>query len=132
MNAEKIPLKTTVFRFLALGAVNTAITGLLVIGLSFVIEGWAAFTIAFALGIVISTVASGRWVFASKSSHRRSLMFGLSYVVIYLAGLCWIAMLDRLAVSPAFNGTSVFLTAPLSFLAGRVIYSRPVAPAKEM
>jgi putative flippase GtrA len=115
-------LSHRVARFILVGGTNTLVTGLIVVGLSYLMLGWLAFTVAFALGIVFAVVATGRWVFESTLSPRRIALYVGAYLVIYVVGLAVVHLLS-LAGAPAWaNGTSVFVTAPLSFIAGRAVF----------
>ena len=116
--------RTPAVRFLIAGGANTAATGALVILLSLFLPGWLAFTISFALGIAFSVVMTGRWVFQTTVSVRRGLMFTAAYVAIYLAGLAAVQLFEAWGLPPVANGASIFITAPLSFLAGRFIFTR--------
>lgn len=111
-----------VIRFLIVGGINTALTGALVVVLSYVMYGWLAFTIAFALGIAFSVVASGRWVFQSHLSARRVLTYVVAYLVIYGCGVLVVQLLHAWGAPPWANIASVIVTAPLSFLAGRLVF----------
>lgn len=110
-------------RFLLVGGTNTAATAALVVLLSLFIPAWLAFTIAFALGIVFSVIMTGKWVFQSHLSQRRAAMFTGAYIAIYLCGLALVHLLGLWGAPPAASGATVILTAPLSFLAGRLIFA---------
>ncbi|TFD79129.1 hypothetical protein E3T54_05480 [Cryobacterium sp. Sr8] len=113
-----------IFRFVMVGGSNTAITAAIVVALSFVLPGTVAFTIAFALGVVYSLLLTGRWVFNSHLNVSRALLFAGSYLVIYLCGLGFVALIGLVHGPPWLNAASVLLTAPLSFFAGRFIFAR--------
>lgn len=115
-------------RFLVVGGLNTLITGALVGLLSLALPGWVAFTIAFALGIVFSVLATGKWVFRSRLSWRRAALQAGAYIVIYVVGLGVVALIGLTGAPPWANGASVLVTAPLSFLAGRTIFADTSAP----
>jgi putative flippase GtrA len=112
------------FRFLLVGGTNTLITSAIVVVLSFVMPGTVAFTIAFALGILYSLILTGRWVFKSQLTASRSATYVGAYAVIYLCGLAFVWAVGTAGGPPWANGFSVFLTAPLSFVAGRFIFPR--------
>ncbi|TFD34645.1 hypothetical protein E3T37_16585 [Cryobacterium sp. TMT2-10] len=116
--AERAPI-----RFLIAGGANTAVTALIVVVLSLFLPGWIAFTIAFSLGIGISVVMTGRWVFQSHLSPLRAAFFSVAYLAIYLCGLGALQLLALWGASPLANGATVFVTAPLSYLAGRLIFT---------
>lgn len=115
--------RSPVVRFLIMGGTNTVATAALVILLSFFLPTWLAFTIAFALGIVFSVVITGRWVFQSHLSQRRAALFTCAYIAIYLCGLVLVYLLELWGAPPAASAATVILTAPLSFLAGRLIFA---------
>ncbi|WP_166805979.1 GtrA family protein [Cryobacterium sp. TMT1-3] len=115
------------FRFLLIGGSNTLFTGGLVVVLSLFLPGVLAFTIAFMLGLAYSVLFTGRWVFRSMFSRRRILLYVASYGVIYLCGVGLVAVVTACSLTPLANGASVLLTAPLSFIAGRAIFSSPLS-----
>lgn len=110
-------------RFLVAGGANTAVTAVIVVALSLFLPGWIAFTIAFALGIGISVVMTGRWVFQSHISPLRAALYVVAYMAIYFCGLGALQLLALWGASPLAYGATVFVTAPLSFLAGRLIFT---------
>jgi len=116
-------LRRPVVRFLLVGGSNTLVTGALVSVLSLWLPGWLAFTIAFALGIGYSTALMGRWVFGG-GTRRQSLLFALAYVVIFAVGQGLILIFHAVGLPPWANGLTVLVTAPLSFVAGRLIFTR--------
>jgi putative flippase GtrA len=109
-------------RFLIMGGTNTAVTAAIVVLLSLYLPGWLAFSIAFALGLALSVVLTGRWVFSSTLTARRTVLFVGAYLVIYLVGLAFVSLVTAMGGQAWLNGASVLLTAPLSFLAGRFIF----------
>lgn len=115
--------RSPIFRFLIVGGSNTFATVGILVALSFILPGTVAFTIAFALGIGYSLLLTGRWVFDSRLTAPRALLFVAAYLIIYLCGLALIALFGAMNAPPWVNGTSVLLTAPLSFIAGRSIFT---------
>lgn len=113
---------TPAVRFLIAGGANTTATGALAVVLSLFVPGWLAFTAAFGLGIAASVVLTGRWVFQTTVSRRRGILFAGAYIAIYLTGLGVVQLFHLWGLPPLANGATVFITAPLSFLAGRVIF----------
>lgn len=111
------------FRFLVVGGTNTAITAAIVVGLSFFMPAWIAFTIAYVLGMAYSLALTGRWVFQSRVSWSRSAVYTASYLAIYLCGLGFVHVLQAWEAPPIANAATVLLTAPLSFVAGMFIFS---------
>lgn len=110
------------WRFLIIGGINTLVTTALLIALSYVLEGWVAYTIVFLAGLVFSTVFAARWVFTSNGSRRAALVYALSYLVIYFIGLLAMSGIKALDGPEYLNGLSVLVTAPLGFVAGRIVF----------
>lgn len=110
------------WRFLVVGGANTVATTALLVGLSYLVPGWLAYTIAFGLGLLFSTIFAARWVFTSRGSRRAALVYALCYVAIYLAGLAVVAAVRALGWPEFLNALSIVVTAPLGFLAGRIVF----------
>ncbi len=114
-----------IIRFLIVGGTNTVGTAAIVVLLSFVLPGWQAFTIAFAIGLAYSVFLTGRWVFSSHLTMRRVALFAGAYLAIYAIGLSFVSLVSAWNGEPWLNGVSVVFTAPLSFIAGRYIFTNP-------
>ncbi len=114
--------RAAAWRFLLIGGANTLATTALLIGLSYLMPSWLAYTIAFGAGLVFSTVFAARWVFTRGGSHRAALVYALCYLVIYFVGLLVIAGIRALDWPGFLNGLSVLVTAPLGFVAGRIVF----------
>jgi len=85
-----------------------------------------AFTLVYAAGIAFVALVTPRWVFGVSSSVARRLLLGLWYVFTYLVGLGMIALLEGPLDAPTIVvvvGT-LCVTAPLSFLGGRLLVGR--------
>lgn len=113
-----------ILRFPVVGGSNTLLTALILVALSSILPGTVAFTITFTLGIVYALILTGRWAFGSDLTVSSAVLFVASYFVIYLCGLVLVAFLGDINAPPWANGASVLLTAPLSFIAGRFIFTR--------
>jgi putative flippase GtrA len=110
------------WRFLVVGGTNTLATAAILVVLSYLMPGWLAYTIAFALGLIYSTLFASRWVFTKNGSRRAMLVYALSYVVIYFVGLLCIAGIRALDWPEYLNALSTIVTAPLGFVAGRLVF----------
>lgn len=110
------------WRFLLIGGTNTLVTMAILVGLSYLMPSWLAYSIAFALGLVYSTIFASRWVFTSNGSRRAMLVYALSYLVIYFVGLLCIAGIRALEWPEYLNALSTVVTAPLGFVAGRLVF----------
>jgi putative flippase GtrA len=110
------------WRFLIIGGSNTLATTALLVVLSYFMEGWLAYTIAFGAGLVFSTIFASRWVFTRSASRFATLLYALCYIVIYLIGLGCVAVIRSLEWPEFLNALSVLVTAPLGFVAGRIVF----------
>jgi len=109
---------------LLVGGTNTAATSAIVVLLSLVLPGPTAFSIAFALGLMYSVLLTGRWVFKSRLTLRRCLLYIGAYAAIYLCGLGFVAAVSGAGAPTWVNGAGVLITAPLSYIAARSIFPR--------
>lgn len=110
------------WRFLVIGGLNTLATTVMLVVLSYLMPSWLAYTISFAAGLVFSTAFASRWVFTRHGSHRAALVYALCYLVIYFVGLLVIAGIRALDWPEYTNALSVLVTAPLGFVAGRIVF----------
>lgn len=118
-------LSKQLLRFIVVGVINTLGTGLLVSLLSLVLFPWLAYSISYAAGIVFAFVASGKWVFSSKLSGIRAMWFVFGYLLVFVVGLFTVELINSITNFPSATGLVVFVTAPLNFLVGRIIFYRP-------
>lgn len=110
------------WRFLLIGGSNTLITAAVLVGLSYVMPGWLAYSISFALGLVFSTVFAARWVFTSAGSTAGAMVYAACYLGVFLAGLLVVAGIRALEWPEYANAASVLVTAPLGFVIGRIVF----------
>lgn len=127
-------LAGTALRFLIAGGLNTLVTGALLSVLATLIHPFLAYTIVFAAGIVLSTYLAGAFVFRVKMSRKHVIAYVLLYVAVYLVGLGAVALAVRMGLDEAYTGLVVLVTAPLTFLGGRLLLhppadETPAAPA---
>jgi putative flippase GtrA len=117
-------------RYVLLGSANTAASFVLLASLARVLDHRAAYTVAFAAGVIFTTLLTGRFVFSAAGSRGKTVAFACWYVGVYLAGLLAVHVIDgggdRSGLAVALG--AVLVTAPLGFLGGRIIYhdSSPV------
>jgi len=116
-------------RFLAVGGANTLLTYAVFTGLGLLIEPWIAYTIAFALGLIVTSTASSRFVFRVRFSLLRLLLFVASYLVIYGVGSAIVRLVDPQTLGDLLVTSLIILvtTTPLVFLVGSFIFTRPVS-----
>ena len=114
--------RAAAWRFLIIGGSNTLATTILLIVLSYLMQGWLAYTLAFGAGLVYSTLFASRWVFTKAGSRRATVLFALSYIGIYVVGLVCVAVIRSWDGPEFLNALSVLVTAPLGFVAGRLVF----------
>lgn len=123
-------------RFLLVGGLNTAVTVVLLAVLARLIDPSVAYSIVYAAGLIFTTVMTNRYVFSAERSWPRMAAFVAWYLAVYGVGLAVVRVLDsghQWSSVPLALAT-VAVTAPLSFLGGRLIFApatRPT-PAQEM
>ncbi len=124
MSSPEHPRKTVAagWRFLIVGGSNTIATAALLVALSYLMQAWLAYTLAFGTGLVYSTIFASRWVFTRVGSRRATLRYALCYIVIYFVGLGCVAVIRSWGWPEFLNVLSVLVTAPLGFLAGRLVF----------
>lgn len=111
-------------RYVAVGAVNTAITYVAYLVLLRFVPYAVAYTIAFVAGIGIAYVLQARHVFAAQRSWGSLLPFPLVYVVQYALGtfmLAWLVESGRTSRELALVGV-LAVTVPLGFAASSVLF----------
>lgn len=116
-------------RFLIVGGTNTLLTYAIFVGLGLLIEPWIAYTVAFALGLVWTSIGSSRFVFRARFSLKRVLLFTGCYLVIYGIGRVIIRLVDPQTFGALLLTSVIILvsTTPLVYIVGRFIFS-PVTP----
>ena len=117
------------WRFLLVGGSNTLISFTLLAILAHFIDARIAYTIAFVVGLTYATALTGRLVFSSVGSRRRTIAFVAWYLCVYLIGLLVVHLIESHGDHSALliSLIAIAVTAPLGFLGGRLIYHRPLA-----
>ena len=109
------------WRFALAGGINTLVTAALLSLLSLVIDARIAYTLVFAVGIVLSTFMADRYVYGIRMGRAGVAAYVVLYVLVYLVGLAAIQIWTATGHPSAASGLVVVITAPLTFLGGRVI-----------
>lgn len=117
-------LRASALRFLVAGGLNTLVTGALLAALSLVIDPHVAYTLVFFAGIAFSTWMARRFVYGVPLGKGATAAYVLMYLVVYGVGLGAIALAERAGLPEGGTGLVVLVTAPLTFLGGRVIAAR--------
>jgi putative flippase GtrA len=112
-------------RFLVFGGVNTLISTVAFYGLATVTPPRVAWTIIYVVGIAFVALTTPRFVFGSRATWLRRLLFAGWYFCTYLVGIGVISLLTS-----AFSASrivvvlvTVAVTAPLGFIGGRLLVS---------
>lgn len=115
----------TIIRFLAGGALNTGSTFVLYWLLLLMMDYRAAYALSFATGVLLSYVINTRFVFRTRHSLRKLLLFPLVYLATYLAGAIVLqAAVARFGVNETIAPLlSICATLPLSYLLTRLVLS---------
>lgn len=113
-------------RYLVVGGLNTLITYAIFIGLGLVMDPGLAFTIAFLIGLVWVVLGSSRIVFRAARSPVKLLLFAAFYLFVYAIGRIIVELINPSdALSLTLTSLVVLVvTTPISFLGGRLIFSR--------
>ena len=111
-------------RFLIVGAVNSLVSGATFVWLSARIDPALAYTIAFAVGLVIALGLTPRVVFGVSASVPQRLRYAALYLAVYLVGLLAVYVLFRLMrLDSVLVAVGVFVvTAATSFIGARLIF----------
>lgn len=113
-------------RFIVVGGTNTLLTYVIFILLGLVIAPWLAYTIAFGVGLVWTSIGSSRFVFRAAFSAARMLEFVGCYLVVYGLGRLVIHLIDPVGLTGLLLASLFVLvcTTPLIFLIGRFVFDR--------
>lgn len=119
-----------ILRFLLVGGINTVATYTVFFALALVLPVEIAYTIAFVVGLAWVVLGSSRVVFGGRHSVLRLTLFAVAYIVIYLVGRLVIAVVDPQDQTGLMFLTLALIaaTAPLSFLAGKLILTARLDP----
>jgi putative flippase GtrA len=117
-------LGSSAWRFVLAGGLNTLVTGLLLSWLATVIDPRLAYTLVFALGIGIAVGTAGAFVFGVKLTRMLTFIYIVMYVTTYAMGLAVIALAGAAGMPPEWSGLVVLITAPLTFVGGRLLLTR--------
>ena len=111
-------------RFLIVGASNTGGTLVLFALLTFVMPAGWAYTCAFAVGLLYTTLMSTRVVFRVEATAKRHAHFIAWYLLVYLVGLGIVSLLER-AGAPRLVLVvgAAAVTVPFNYFGGRVALS---------
>jgi putative flippase GtrA len=124
-------LRASFLRFLVLGALNTALTGALIVVISRWMDIQLAYTIVFVVGLMFTTTMAGPFVFRAPLTGRALRRFVSWYLCVYLLGVSVVHITEHLFhISHVWIAASVIaVTAPLNFLGGRRAFLTCTAPS---
>jgi putative flippase GtrA len=121
-------------RFLLIGGSNTALTYMLFVLLSQVIDQLLAYTAAFAGGVAYSVLLTGSFVFGARRRLSTSLAYAATYLLVYGIGILVLELVMRAGVERAvLTGLAALsVTAPLNYLCGRLLFRPESEPVSEV
>jgi len=122
---------SSAWRFLIAGGLNTLVTGILLSLLATVIDPRLAYTLVYAFGIAMSLTLAGGFVFGVRMTRRLAARYVAMYVVVYLIGLAVIWAAVRAGAPEEWSGAVGLVTAPLTFLGGRLVMTGGLRAAAE-
>lgn len=122
--SEPHSLAGSAWRFVIAGGLNTLVTAALLSLLALVLDPRLAYTLVFAAGVVLSTVLADRFVYGVRMDRTAKLSYVGLYLGVYLVGLLAIHLARTAGAPPVASGLVVVVTAPLTFLGGRLITGR--------
>ena len=117
-------LRSSSWRFLLAGGLNTLITGVLLSLLARVVDPRLAYSIVFVLGVAMSVALAGGFVFGVRMTQKLATHYVAMYLAVYLIGLMAVAIAFQAGMPREFSGLVVVVTAPLTFVGGRLILTR--------
>ncbi|MEI2732907.1 MAG: GtrA family protein [Dermatophilaceae bacterium] len=121
MSDDRREFSAQAVRFVLAGGLNTLVTGLALSLLALVIPPQVAYPIVFLAGIVLAIYLADKMVYGVRMDLRSKLTYAALYVAVFAVGwLVMHAMLDA-GMPKQYSGAVVLVTAPLTFLGGRLI-----------
>ncbi len=127
---ERISLerRRELLRFLIVGASNTGATLVLFALLTFVMPVALAYTCAFAVGLLYTTIMSTRVVFKVQATAKHHAHFVAWYLLVYVVGLGVVSLLEWAgAPRAALIVGAAAVTVPLNYFGGRLTLVRGLA-----
>lgn len=114
-----------VVRFILSGFFNTGTTYLVYVGLLQWLGYKAAYTIAFALGILIAYGLNAIYVFRVRLSRNTFIKFPVLYIFQYVLGLSLVALMVEIAGVAAWIAPliAIAVTVPLTFALAKSIFA---------
>ncbi len=109
------------WRFAAVGAANTLLTGALLAVLATIIDPRWAYAVVFAVGLLAATLLAGPVVYRVRLSAAGRTAYALLYLVVFGIGLLVVDRAVRAGLPAAYSGLVVLVTAPLTFAGGRLL-----------
>jgi putative flippase GtrA len=120
-------------KFLISGALNTAVTCVLFLLLIRFFGASAAYTLTYAIGIVIAYFLNTFFVFRTGHSKRMAMAVPISYLIQYFYGLVALNILIQVVRLPAYIAMAIVIASsfPLQFLILRFAAHGSIIQRKE-
>lgn len=112
--------------FVVVGGTNTLVTWLLYLLFNIALGYDVAYTLSYAVGIVLAYYMNTRWVFRVPMSWKTFVAYPLVYVVQYALGMALLYLIVELTPVPEALAPLVVtaLSVPLTFVMSRVLLAR--------
>lgn len=112
-------------RFFVVGGLNTFLTYALLVLLMQFVHLALAYTMAFLVGILISSAVTGRFVFSVRPDRGQRCAYAGWLICVYFVGLAAvnIASWTWLSSPPVLAAVPLLVTVPLNFFGGRHLLS---------
>jgi len=122
-------VRSSAWRFVIAGGLNTLVTGIALSLLARVIDPRLAYTIVFVLGIGLAVAMAGGFVFGVPMTPHLAARYIAMYLAVYLVGLAAVTVAVSAGMPREWSGAVVLITAPLTFVGGRLVMAGSLRPA---
>ncbi|HZY20065.1 MAG TPA: GtrA family protein [Ramlibacter sp.] len=112
-------------RFLVAGLANTGITYLVYLALVQLMPYATAYSLTYALGILLGYLINATWVFSQRPSASSAFRYPLAYLLNYVLGLglLWL-LVDRLRMPKQIAPLAIlFITTPAMYAMTRYVFT---------
>lgn len=114
------------FKFIIVGILNTSITYLIYLLLSYFLDYKTAYALGYVVGLVFSYFMNSIIVFKSKLTLKKGIQFPFVYVVQFILSECiLILFIDQFKLNKNISPLIiVVLTTPVTFLLSKFVIKR--------
>ena len=119
-------MRTEFLRFLLTGSANTAVSWTVYLFFNLFLPYTAAYTIAYAFGMVFTYYMNTRWVFKVPMKWSTFMQFPVIFALRYCMDVCVLFILVKYVGCPETYAplVTIVLTMPVGFLLSRLVLKR--------